>query len=247
MNKLTLAIVRVSRSHQDWTLQLDAINKVIKERNLTPVQWEDFTEKREAYLNQDKPLCVIITEKMTGRTRTRKGFLWALGEVKAKRVNAVLAYRGDRVIRSPIAAFELAQACKETKTEFFSCTEKIDLTSPAGEFQFGVLALMAKYESDVNRERAMDGKAAAKEKALAEGKKWVEGGSPPGWFSQKIIKMRKHFLECVALGWSKRKIAQRFGLNYTTVSKMFRMKDEPWLTRDQLFQRELQRQPKRQR
>ena len=58
MNKLTLAIVRVSRSHQDWTLQLDAINKVIKERNLTPVQWEDFTEKREAYLNQDKPLCV---------------------------------------------------------------------------------------------------------------------------------------------------------------------------------------------
>jgi DNA invertase Pin-like site-specific DNA recombinase len=237
MNNPTVAIVRRSRSHQEFLGQQRLLKAELERRNLIRVNLSDFQANRDKYLKLDDRLCIYIEETLTGKTDRRKGFQWMLGEIRARRVKAVISYKADRIIRSVIAGAQLFQDCKDTGTELYSLTEKIDVNSPSGEFMFNMLMSAARYEIMLNKERSEDGKAAAKEKALKEGRVWVEGGSPPGWFAQKIIDLKEEFLEYVSKDWSNYRIKNRMRLNYTTVRKMRRMKDVEWLTREEAKKR----------
>ena len=69
----------------------------------------------------------------------------------------VIVWRLDRMGRSLRHLIEVNQYFCEHGATFESLTEKIDTSTPIGEFIFHIFAAVAQYEIDMNRERTLAG------------------------------------------------------------------------------------------
>lgn len=87
-------------------------------------------------------------------------------DAKARKFNAVLVWKFDRLFRSVPHMLEALERFRSMGIDFVSLTESIDTTSPMGKMVFTLLAAVAEFERDLIRERTKAGMA----RARAQGK-----------------------------------------------------------------------------
>ncbi|WP_030962710.1 recombinase family protein [Streptomyces sp. NRRL S-378] len=81
-------------------------------------------------------------------------------------VDAIVFYKLDRLSRSTIAFADLMERCEKARVSLVSVTEPLDLSSPMGVAMAEIIAVFAKLERAMIRERSMD----ARRKGLEDNK-----------------------------------------------------------------------------
>jgi DNA invertase Pin-like site-specific DNA recombinase len=77
----------------------------------------------------------------------------------------------DRIGRSVRNLIDVVNDLRERKVDLIVLDQGIDTTTPNGKFMFHVLAAVAEFEADLNRERTLDGLAAARARGRVGGRK----------------------------------------------------------------------------
>lgn len=90
----------------------------------------------------------------------------------ARRGDTFLVSRIDRLARSTSDLYRIVGEL-QAKGVSFKCLDQadIDTTSKYGKLMFGILASIAEFETDLRKERQMDGIASAKERGTKFGRK----------------------------------------------------------------------------
>jgi site-specific DNA recombinase len=116
-----------------------------------------------------------IDEAESGRKTTRAQLQRLRSDIKARRLQAVLVWKTDRLARQARDQHNLMAEFEQYKVIFASATEELDLVTSAGRFSAGMLAQMNQLYSDILSERVT---RALKHKAEYGG--WV-GPVPLGY------------------------------------------------------------------
>ena len=77
----------------------------------------------------------------------------------------------DRLARSTYHLTQIAEELKEKDVDLIVLDQNIDTSSPTGKLLFNVLASIAEFETEIRKERQMEGIAKAKEKGVQFGRK----------------------------------------------------------------------------
>jgi DNA invertase Pin-like site-specific DNA recombinase len=134
-------------------------------------------------------------------------------DASRRRFDIVMAWSVDRLGRSLQDLVNFLSELHALKVDLFLKTQGIDTTTPSGKAMFGMLSVFADFERSIIQERVRAGLLRARK----EGKRL---GRPPmkGVLKQRIAAALK------APGRTEgvRKIAQRFGVNASTVQAISR-------------------------
>jgi len=150
------------------------------------------------------------TDTASGAQPSRPSLDKMLSEARARRFDAILIVRIDRLGRSVRNLHNLLAELQHYGIDLICTDQDIDTSSPSGKLLFTILGAVSELELELIRERTKDGLA----RAVAEGKRL---GRPP--FSvntDKILKLR-------AEGLSLRQIAEKVGMSHQGVKKRLRM------------------------
>lgn len=172
---------RVSSARQDTDLQAKRLK--------TAGANKFFSEKRSG-LDSDRPELARCLEYV------REG-------------DTLLVTKLDRLARSTSDLYRIVTALTEKGVAFKVLDDPaVDTSSRTGKLVMGILALIAEFETEIRRERQMEGIA----KARAEGRK---GGRPKKLTDEIEGRIAKHRAD----GLSIRRIAVEVGLSKATVQK----------------------------
>ena len=135
---------RVSRSDQDWALQVDALVKAgIDERD-------------------------IYREKQSGAKTDRAELRRVLDLLQ--KGDQLYVWRLDRLARSQIHLLEISKEVESKGAELVSIMDNIDTTTATGKMIFGILATLAEFERNLIIERSRAGQAIAKRNGVKFGR-----------------------------------------------------------------------------
>src|SRR5699024_3216098 len=184
---MIIGYVRVSTLDQSLDAQVQAIEKYARENN------EDF---------------FIYEEKASGTKKDRPELKKAIEKVKTVKNGKFVIYKLDRLARSSIQLFNIADDLKASDVEFISLRDNIDTTTATGKAMFGMLSVFAEFERDVIAERTRAGLEVARSKGRLGGR--------PGISKQVKKEVKKKFDE----GYSATDIAKLQGICRSTVYKI---------------------------
>ena len=115
-----------------------------------------------AELNGHEVIEVFTDAGITGRrVDIRNGLQNAL-EAACKHEAALVVYSLSRLARNTRETLEISERLRKSGANLVSLSESIDTTSAAGKMIFGVLAVLAQFESDQTSERVTEAMAYAK-------------------------------------------------------------------------------------
>lgn len=107
----------------------------------------------------------VFVDKASGVTRTGRPQLEeALRFVR--KGDALVVTRLDRLARSVPDLHEIAQELAKKGVDLIATEQQVDTTTPTGRLLFNMLGAIAEFETDLRRERQLEGIA----KAKAQGK-----------------------------------------------------------------------------
>ena len=112
----------------------------------------------------------------SGATMNRPAMERLLADVLARRVDAVLVYKVDRLTRSLADFARIIEALDRRQVAFVSITQAFNTTSSMGRLTLNVLLSFAQFEREVTGERIRDKIAASKAKGM-----WMGGCVPLGY------------------------------------------------------------------
>ena len=135
---------RVSSSDQDFTLQEQALRAAGCE--------------------------VIRAEKASGTSRTGRTELQVLLDF-LRRGDTLVVTRIDRLARSIKDLQDIVYALKKAGVTLKATEQPIDTRSAAGKAFLDMLGVFAEFETNLRRERQLEGIAAAKERGVYRGRK----------------------------------------------------------------------------
>jgi DNA invertase Pin-like site-specific DNA recombinase len=150
----------------------------------------------------------MFTEKRSGLDGDRPALADCLRYLREGDV--LLITKLDRLARSTADLYRIVSDLDKRKIAFKVLDDTaIDTSSRTGKLVMGILALIAEFETDIRKERQMEGIVRAK----AEGK---AGGRP------KLIDdtIRANVMSLRAEGMSIRKIAEAIGFSKASVQKI---------------------------
>lgn len=177
-----IGYARVSTSQQDCSLQVARL----EEAGATKV----FTEKRSGLDGERPALAECLRYLREGDT--------------------LLVTKLDRLARSTSDLYRIVSDLDKSGVAFKVLDDAaIDTSSRTGKLVMGILALIAEFETDIRKERQMEGIA----KAKAEGR---AGGRP----QQVTDDVRNRVQELRKQGVSIRKVAEEIGFSKATVQKI---------------------------
>jgi len=133
------------------------------------VSTEDQNLDRQIDALKDAGCERIYQEKITGKAKHRPELDKMLEALRAG--DQVIVVKLDRIGRNTKHLIELSESFEQLGVDFISLGDAIDTSTATGKMMFTVLAAIAQFEADLNRERTMEGLAAAR----ARGRK---GGHP---------------------------------------------------------------------
>lgn len=112
----------------------------------------------------------IFEEKRSGVDANRPALKECLRFVR--RGDTLLITKIDRLARSQVDFHNILNELERKGVGFKAIDDAlIDTTTPSGKLVLGVLAAVAQFETNIRKERQMDGIAKAKEKGIAFGRK----------------------------------------------------------------------------
>lgn len=127
---------------------------------------------------------------------------------RKREIDLVVVWRLDRWGRSLVDLVSTLQELSALKIGFVSLSEALDLTTPSGRALAGMLAVFAKFERDILRDRVKAGIAQARK----EGK---PHGRPPS-AALHVDRIKELF----STGSSKREIARQLGISRASVRRL---------------------------
>ena len=135
---------RVSTSDQDWSLQVDALEKA-------------GVDDRDIY-----------KEKMSGTKSDRVELRRVLDQLRDQ--DQLIVWRLDRLARSQLHLLEIAKEVEEKGAELVSLMDNIDTSTATGKMIFGILATLAEFERNLIVERSKAGQAIARKNGVKFGR-----------------------------------------------------------------------------
>ncbi|MDH3636212.1 MAG: recombinase family protein [Gammaproteobacteria bacterium] len=124
----------------------------------------------------------IYLDKHTGTTADRP----KLKEVRSyvRQGDSLIITKLDRLARSTFHLTQIADELKQKGVDLVVLDQNIDTSTPTGKLLFNVLASIAEFETEIRKERQMEGIAKAKEKGVLFGRK-------PKLNEKEILQIRK--------------------------------------------------------
>jgi len=111
----------------------------------------------------------LIAEVGSGKRDTRPKLLAALADLKAGRADALFCLDLDRLARSPQNALEIADKARKQNWRLVIVSLGADTATPAGDFVFGIMAMLAQLESRLTSERVLRQHEARRERGIIWG------------------------------------------------------------------------------
>jgi site-specific DNA recombinase len=158
---------------------------------------EAQTRKIRGYCElHDLDLIEIIEDAgLSGKSISgRPGIQRVLDLVKSRKVDNVVIYKIDRLVRNVKEAVEISELMQKRGCFLHSISEKLDTGSATGRLFYNIISAMAAWESEIIGERtsmAMERKAQAGEKISSQapfGYKHINDKVVPNEEEQAIIK-----------------------------------------------------------
>ena len=119
----------------------------------------------------------IYTDHGVSGAKDRRPALDRLMEgVRAKKFDAVMVWRFDRLARSVRHLLSAMDEFRAANVLFVSTTENIDTSTPLGSAMFIIISAIAQLERDIIRERVLAGVARARRRRSTWGRaqRWTE-------------------------------------------------------------------------
>lgn len=111
----------------------------------------------------------LFVEKVSGAAKKRPQFDAMMKDIR--KGDVVVVWKLDRLGRDNVALHQTAERIREKGADLRLLDNSgLDTRTAAGRLMFGMLAVMAQFERDVNRERTMAGLAAAKARGRVGGR-----------------------------------------------------------------------------
>jgi DNA invertase Pin-like site-specific DNA recombinase len=150
----------------------------------------------------------IFNEKRSGLDRARPELARCLEYLREGDI--LLVTKLDRLARSTADLYKIVTELADNGVAFRVLDDSaVDTTTRTGKLVLGILALIAEFETEIRRERQMEGIARAK----AEGR---SGGRP-----KKVTSATEaQILDLRSSGLSIRKIAAEVGLSKATIQRL---------------------------
>ena len=124
----------------------------------------------------------IFLDKHTGTTADRPRLKEARNYVRQG--DSLVITKLDRLARSTYHLTQIAEELKQKDVDLVVLDQNIDTSTSTGKLLFNVLASIAEFETEIRKERQMEGIAKAKEKGVQFGRK-------PKMRNQDIEEMRQ--------------------------------------------------------
>ena len=119
----------------------------------------------------------------TGANTNRPALQELLEDVKQKKIDIILAYKIDRLTRSPKDFYQLIEFFEQNNVSFISVTERFDTSTPAGRLLRNIMLTFAQFERELTSERTKD-------KMLERAKKgFYNGGCSPFGYKRENKKL----------------------------------------------------------
>ena len=111
----------------------------------------------------------IYLDRHTGTTADRPKLKDARSYVRQG--DSLVITKLDRLVRSTYHLTQIAEELKQKGVDLVVLDQNIDTSTPTGKLLFNVLASIAEFETEIRKERQMEGIAKAKEKGVLFGRK----------------------------------------------------------------------------
>ena len=119
----------------------------------------------------------------TGANTNRPALQELFEDIKQKKIDIILAYKIDRLTRSPKDFYQLIEIFEQNNVSFVSITERFDTSTPAGRLLRNIMLTFAQFERELTSERTRD-------KLLERVKKGMwNGGHLPFGYERKDKKL----------------------------------------------------------
>ena len=119
----------------------------------------------------------------TGANTNRPALQELLEDIKQNKIDIILAYKIDRLTRSPKDFYQLIEVLEKRNVSFISVTERFDTSTPAGRLLRNIMLTFAQFERELTSERTKD-------KMLERAKKGMcNGGYAPFGYERKNKKL----------------------------------------------------------
>ncbi|MFC2061027.1 recombinase family protein [Elusimicrobiota bacterium] len=112
----------------------------------------------------------------TGANLERPGLQEMLFDIQNYKVNLVIAYKIDRLTRSPKDFYNLVETFEQYGVDFISVTERFDTSTPSGRLLRNIMLTFAQFERELTSERTKDKLLQRAQKGL-----WNGGNLPFGY------------------------------------------------------------------
>ena len=166
-------------------------------------------EKQRDFL-QTKGCDEIILETASGRNDNRKKFKALLERLT--KGDSVTVRQLDRLSRRPLTLLEIREQFEQRDIALIADGKLYDFKNHTDRMLFGMQAVMAEYESDLNGERVKSAISVRKEK-----KGYKNVGRPAALSPRKKLEVYK----ALPRGESKSSQAARYGVSRSTIAKAY--------------------------
>ncbi len=128
---------------------------------------------------------VYSDQGYSGANTDRPQLQEMLRNIQNGKINTVIAYKIDRLTRSPKDFYQLIEILEQNKATFISVTERFDTSTPSGRLLRNIMLTFAQFERELISERIRD-------KVFEKAKKgmWNCGHTPFGYVrdnSKKLV------------------------------------------------------------
>jgi DNA invertase Pin-like site-specific DNA recombinase len=111
----------------------------------------------------------IFSDKKTGTTADRPELQSCLKYVR--KGDSLVITKLDRLARSTFHLTQIAKQLEDKGVDLIVLDQKIDTSTPTGRLMFNMLASIAEFETEIRKERQLEGIAKAKENGVQFGRK----------------------------------------------------------------------------
>lgn len=147
----------------------------------------------------------LFVDKASGTSRDGRPAL--ANAIKfARKGDAIVVTRLDRLARSVIDLHTIARELQGKGVDLIATEQQIDTTSPTGRLMFNMLGAIAEFETDLRRERQLEGIAKAKTEGRYKGRPVTVDGEA--------------IIAALAAGDKPTAVAKRFNVARSTVYRI---------------------------
>ena len=130
-------------------------NQAEKEFNSCEAQ----EEKIRSFINSQENMeifRVYVDPGYSGGNLERPGITEMLRDIQGKNIDLVIAYKIDRLTRSPRDFYKLIELFERHEVDFISVTERFDTSTPSGRLLRNIMLTFAQFERELTSERTRD-------------------------------------------------------------------------------------------